>query len=214
MAKFSIHDLALAMFRGCPDWPVRIIEVLNPKTANSKSEVLKYLVFCYGSHDTQFVLKSPLMQFEANNAEAMKSTSKGVNGALENFIHLPNIYVELCKEKLRTQIPIPGQQAIAGPSAIVICMSVTQQKIQSVMENLATKIDEKLDEKLVATAPGRQSLFSDTLNVIKAQSSTIVSEVYSALIVEFEPKFLALSNELKFLRNQIIFLEEIVKNAE
>ena len=66
----------------------------------------------------------------------------------------------------------------------------------------------------MATAAGRQSLSSDTLHAIKAQSSTIVSEVYSALIVEFEPKFLALSSELKFLRNQIIFLEERVKNAE
>ena len=52
------------------------------------------------------------------------------------------------------------------------------------------------------------SLYSDTLNAIKAQSSTIVSQIYSALIVEFEPKFLALSNELKFIRNQIVFLEE------
>ena len=83
------------------------------------------------------------------------------------------------------------------------------------MENLATKIDEKLDKnKLMATPAGRQSLSSDTLNAIKAQSSTIISEVYSALIVEFEPKFLALSNELKFLRNQKIFLEERDKNAE
>jgi len=77
---------------------------------------------------------------------------------------------------------------------------VTEQEIQSVMENLAKKIDEKLDEKLVAAAAGRQSLSSDTLNAIKAQSSTIVSEFHSALIVESEPKFLALSNELKFLR--------------
>ena len=75
---------------------------------------------------------------------------------------------------------------------------------------LKKKIDEKLDEKLVATAAGRQSLSNDTLNAIKAQISTIVSEVYSALIVEFEAKFLALSSELKFLRNQIIFLEERV----
>ena len=66
----------------------------------------------------------------------------------------------------------------------------------------------------MATAAGRQSLSSDTLNAIKAQSSTIVSQVYSALIVEFEPIFLALSNDLKFVRNQIIFLEERVKNAE
>ena len=52
------------------------------------------------------------------------------------------------------------------------------------------------------------------MNAITAQNSTFVREVYSALIVEFEPKLLALSNELKFLRNQILFLEERVKNAE
>ena len=34
------------------------------------------------------------------------------------------------------------------------------------------------------------------------------------MIVEFEPKFLALSNELKFLINQITFLEERIKSAE
>ena len=34
------------------------------------------------------------------------------------------------------------------------------------------------------------------------------------MIVEFEAKFLALSNELKFPRNQIIFLEERFRNAE
>ena len=144
----------------------------------------------------------------------MKSTRKSVKGVFEDFIHQSNIYIELCKEKLRIQIPISGQQTKAGSSAIIACISATEQEIQSVMENLAKIIDEKLDEKLVATSAGRQSLSSDTLNIIKAQSSTIVSEVYSALIVEFEPKFLALSNELKFLRNQIIFLEERVKNAE
>ena len=87
MAKFSIHDLALAKFRGFPDWPVCIIEVLDPKTANSKSKVFKYLVFCYVSHDTQFVLESQLMQFEANKAKAMKSTSKGCKGEQLRILH-------------------------------------------------------------------------------------------------------------------------------
>ena len=77
---------------------------------NSKSKTFKYLVFFYGSHDTQFVLESQLMQFEANKAEAMKSTSKGVKGAFEDFIHQPNIYIELYKEKLKTQIQFLGNK--------------------------------------------------------------------------------------------------------
>ena len=71
MAKFSIHDPALAKFHWFPNWPVRVIAVLDPKTANSESKVFKYLAFCYGSYDTQFVLDSQLMQFEDNKAEAM-----------------------------------------------------------------------------------------------------------------------------------------------
>ena len=43
----------------------------------------------------------------------MRSTSKGVKGAFEDFTHQPKIYIELCKEKLKIQIPIPGQQNIA-----------------------------------------------------------------------------------------------------
>jgi len=31
MAKFTVHKLALAGFRGCPEWPVRILEVIVPK---------------------------------------------------------------------------------------------------------------------------------------------------------------------------------------
>ena len=139
MAKFSIHDLALAKCRGFPDWPVCNIEVLDSKTANSKSKAFKHVVFCYGSHDTQFVLESQLMQFEANKAEAMKSTSKGVKGSFEDFFHQPNIYIELYKEKVKTQIPIPGQQNIAGSSTINTRISPTEQEIQSMMENLAKK---------------------------------------------------------------------------
>ena len=69
------------------------------------------------------------MQFEANKAEAMKSTSKGVKGAFEDYIRQPNIYIELCKEKLKPQIPIPGQQTIAGSSAIITRISATKQEI-------------------------------------------------------------------------------------
>ena len=65
------------------------------------------------------------MQFEANKAEAMKSTSLGVKGAFDDFIHQPNIYIELCKEKLKIQIPIPGQQTIAGSLAIITRISAT-----------------------------------------------------------------------------------------
>ena len=42
------------------------------------------------------------------------------------------------------------------------------------MENLAKKIDEKLDEKLVAAAAGRQSLSSDTLNAIQLSSVSFI----------------------------------------
>ena len=66
----------------------------------------------------------------------------------------------------------------------------------------------------MVAAAGWQSLSTDTLNDVKAQRSTIVSEVNSALTVEFKPKLLAFSEELKFLRNQITFFEERIKTAE
>ena len=137
MAKFSIHELALGKFRGHPDWPVRILVVLDPKIASSNSRAFKHLVFCYGSNDTRLVLKTQFMQFEANIAEAMKFCSKGVKGAFEEFIHQPNNYFELCEGKLKTQIPILGQQTTAGSPAIIARISTTEQEIQRVMENLA-----------------------------------------------------------------------------
>ena len=49
------------------------------------------------------------------------------------------LYIELCKENLKAQIPILGQQTIAGSSAIITRISATEQEIQSVMKNLAKK---------------------------------------------------------------------------
>ena len=61
----------------------------------------------------------------------MKSCSKGLKGVLEDFIHQPLIYIELCKDKLKTQYPTPGQQTVAGSLAIITHISTTQQGIQS-----------------------------------------------------------------------------------
>ena len=59
MAKFTVHKQALARFRCYPEWPVRIVEVIDPK-GNENTRNYKYLVFCYGTHDTQFVNESQI----------------------------------------------------------------------------------------------------------------------------------------------------------
>ena len=51
MANITVHKLALASFRGYPEGPVRIVEMIDPK-GNEKTRNYKYLVFCYGTHDT------------------------------------------------------------------------------------------------------------------------------------------------------------------
>jgi len=75
MIKFTVHMLALARFRGYPEWPVRIVEVIDPK-GSEKTRNYKYLVFCYGTHNTQLVNESQILDFECNKAKAMKNSKK------------------------------------------------------------------------------------------------------------------------------------------
>ena len=66
MVKFTVHMLALARFRGYPQWFVRIVEVIDPK-GSEKTRNYKYLVFFYGKHDTQFVNESQIIDFGNHN---------------------------------------------------------------------------------------------------------------------------------------------------
>ena len=96
MAKFKFHKLVLSRFQGYPEWYIRIVEAIDPKE-NGKTRNCKYLVFCYGTHNTQFLNESQIFYFKCNKADAMKNSRKGVKGAFEELVLKPDI----CKDKLK-----------------------------------------------------------------------------------------------------------------
>ena len=197
---FKQFDLALAKFKDYPLWPVRIIKA--GKDTRGKPV---YTAFCYGSHDEFRLVAANLQVYDPTTVNLSAPASKK---AFEELATTPDIYMRLSKTYLalrgndKSRANGPALALSSSISPIQQKLVATQAELDKTKNDLMDSITQKVSEKLAS---------SDSL---KESTELIASQIYDALMIEFNPKFQRIEKSLKGLSNELENLEDRLNRLE
>lgn len=193
MSKFQQFQLALANFKRFPLWPVRIIQV-----SKDKKGIFNYLVFAYGDHTESRLTENSLISFEDNYREASTKTDKNVGSAFKEVNQNPDIY------KTASKTFASLRAVSSGPSTadLLVKIVATEEEIAKTKESMMSAITKQVQDKC-----GND-------RTLKTSVETIVSEIYSSVSLEFNPKLEQLLVSVKNIKGLIENLENRIAKLE
>ena len=196
MQRFEQFDVALAKFKNYPLWPVRVIQ--NGKDSKGKPT---YLVFCYGSHDEFRLIDANLQKYDPKTTD---SSTPAVKKAFAELANTPEIYQTLSKTflALKARGKVGSTLVSSSVAPIYEQLVATEAQLEKTKSDLLENITQKVTEK-----------FNDSRSM-KEPAELIISQVYDAITLEFNPKFAKIEQALKGLRTQIENLEDRIIRIE